>query len=240
VNYHKFYLKAKLSNPHSLPTWTLLKDHLKQKGKFLEIGPGIKPRIPVKNSFFIETADSAVSKLKKAQGNAFQAKAEKLPFKSNFFDLVCAFDVFEHVKDDKKAFKEVFRVLKKKGILIFSIPLFEKYWSAWDELAGHQRRYEPPRLEKLLQKKGFQVEKFCGLSNPFVQYSNFLFPKRFGSSAIFFTQNLPSKFLTIIDNLFIPMPTLLFRKRNPHQWEKGSLPRQKDYSSLIVFCRKKA
>ena len=41
-----------------------------------------------------------------------------LPYENNFFDIVVSFDVFEHIKNDGKAVREVYRVLKKEGILL--------------------------------------------------------------------------------------------------------------------------
>jgi len=45
-----------------------------------------------------------------------------LPFKDNEFDIVFCNHVLEHIPDDKKAMKELFRVLKKGGLGIFQIP----------------------------------------------------------------------------------------------------------------------
>jgi SAM-dependent methyltransferase len=49
---------------------------------------------------------------------------EQLTFQDNSFDLVISEDVFEHVKDWRKGFSEVHRVLKLNGFHIFSIPFF--------------------------------------------------------------------------------------------------------------------
>ncbi len=50
------------------------------------------------------------------------AKAENLPFKDNFFDIVFLHEILEHVEDDKKAVFEAFRVLKEKGKMIIFVP----------------------------------------------------------------------------------------------------------------------
>lgn len=49
-------------------------------------------------------------------------KSEKLPFKSNTFDVVTILDVLEHVDNDKIMINEIYRVLKKNGLLILSVP----------------------------------------------------------------------------------------------------------------------
>jgi ubiquinone/menaquinone biosynthesis C-methylase UbiE len=46
--------------------------------------------------------------------------ASKIPFKSNFFDIAIASLCLDHERDIEKAFKEVNRVLKKRGIFLFS------------------------------------------------------------------------------------------------------------------------
>jgi len=46
----------------------------------------------------------------------------KLTFRSNSFDQILSFDVFEHVPDYEKGFAECFRCLKPGGALLFSVP----------------------------------------------------------------------------------------------------------------------
>ena len=65
------------------------------------------------------------------------ADACKLPFEDNFFDIVVSFDVFEHISNDKLAVSEIYRVLKKEGHLIFSIPAFQCLYSFHDKALGH-------------------------------------------------------------------------------------------------------
>lgn len=45
-----------------------------------------------------------------------------LPFEDNSFDLILCNHVLEHIPDDKKAMKELFRVMKKGGTGIFQVP----------------------------------------------------------------------------------------------------------------------
>ncbi|MCM8787685.1 MAG: class I SAM-dependent methyltransferase [Candidatus Omnitrophica bacterium] len=50
------------------------------------------------------------------------ALAEKMPFKNKFFDVVVITDAFEHVNDEKKTIEEIYRVLKKRGTMVMSVP----------------------------------------------------------------------------------------------------------------------
>jgi SAM-dependent methyltransferase len=45
-----------------------------------------------------------------------------LPFEDNSFDFILCNHVLEHIPDDKKAMKELFRILKSGGTGIFQIP----------------------------------------------------------------------------------------------------------------------
>lgn len=47
-----------------------------------------------------------------------------IPFDEGKFDVIFCNHVMEHVKDDKKAMSEIFRVLKPGGFAILQIPLF--------------------------------------------------------------------------------------------------------------------
>ncbi|KAA2241298.1 methyltransferase domain-containing protein [Chitinophaga agrisoli] len=50
---------------------------------------------------------------------------QNLTFEDGSFELVTSTEVFEHVPDDLKGFREVVRVLKPNGKFIFTVPLFE-------------------------------------------------------------------------------------------------------------------
>ena len=57
--------------------------------------------------------------------NGFRCEnLENLTFKNNSIDLVITEDVFEHILNPGKAFREVARILKPKGMHIFSIPWY--------------------------------------------------------------------------------------------------------------------
>lgn len=48
--------------------------------------------------------------------------AQRLPFKTNHFDIVLLSDVLEHVEDSRKAAMEAVRVTKKGGLILVTVP----------------------------------------------------------------------------------------------------------------------
>lgn len=68
----------------------------------------------------------------------------------NTYDLVCAFDVIEHVEADAKAIQELFRVCKPGGLVFVTVPAFPSLWSRHDEVNMHFSRYRSKILHALL------------------------------------------------------------------------------------------
>lgn len=59
-----------------------------------------------------------------AAGRAMQQEdITKLSFKDSSYDIIFCIHVLEHVKDDKRAMTELFRVLKKGGFAIIDVPI---------------------------------------------------------------------------------------------------------------------
>lgn len=86
------------------------------------------------------------------------------------FDLVCAFEVLEHLEDDRAALAEFAGKVKPGGWLLLSVPAYQDRFGPWDELVGHFRRYDPAGLTGLLNSAGFEdVEVLhCGAGLGFV------------------------------------------------------------------------
>ncbi len=71
------------------------------------------------------------------------------------FDLVCAFEVLEHIEDDATTLKEWAVRLRPGGWLLLSVPAHQRRYAPADDLAGHFRRYDPEALAALLASCGF-------------------------------------------------------------------------------------
>jgi SAM-dependent methyltransferase len=71
------------------------------------------------------------------------------------FDLVCAFEVLEHIENDAAAVKEWATRLRDGGWLLLSVPAYQSRYGPADELVGHFRRYDPDAMAALLSSCGF-------------------------------------------------------------------------------------
>jgi SAM-dependent methyltransferase len=71
------------------------------------------------------------------------------------FDLVCAFEVLEHIEDDATTLKEWATRLRPGGWLLLSVPAHQHRYAKADEMAGHFRRYDPAVMTALLTSCGF-------------------------------------------------------------------------------------
>lgn len=83
-----------------------------------------------------------------------QGSILELRFDENTYDLVCAFDVIEHVENDQLAVNEMKRVCKPDGFVFVTVPAFMSLWGQHDVVNHHFRRYKTLELSKLFGNNG--------------------------------------------------------------------------------------
>lgn len=157
--YDILWSESQLTRPDRFNTWSLISGLLTFAPARLEIGPGLRPRLPVSGTCFIDISPPAIEQLKTNGGIALFADIAALPFSDETFELVCAFDVIEHVEHDRRVFSEVSRVLKEGGRFVFSVPVHAALWTDFDEFVGHVRRYDPADLTALLAAHDLVIDK---------------------------------------------------------------------------------
>jgi SAM-dependent methyltransferase len=113
----------------------------------------------------------------------FQYNITNLDVKDHSFDLVICYHILEHIHDDLKAIKELYRVTKTGGHCIVQTPfkegsIFEDSLIVTDELRlkyfgqkDHVRIYSVVGLKERLSECGFQV---------IIQHFNELSDNRYG------------------------------------------------------------
>lgn len=101
----------------------------------------------------------------------------ELPFDDKSFDLVCAFDVIEHVEHHEKAIEEMKRVATINGILFITVPAFMSLWSHHDEVNYHFRRYKIKEVHNLFSKKRDGVKMYSTYFNSLLFLPILLFRK---------------------------------------------------------------
>jgi SAM-dependent methyltransferase len=69
-------------------------------------------------------------------------------------DLVCAFEVLEHIEDDRTALGSWIESVRPGGHLMLSVPAFARRYGAADVRSGHFRRYDPEELRSMLADAG--------------------------------------------------------------------------------------
>jgi SAM-dependent methyltransferase len=71
-------------------------------------------------------------------------------------DLVCAFEVLEHIEDDRAALVDWTNYIVPGGHFVMSVPANPDRFGAMDRHAGHFRRYSPLDLTTLVESVGMR------------------------------------------------------------------------------------
>jgi len=157
--YDALWRDARLVEPERFNTWPLVRTLAARSPRRLEIAPGLRPRLPLSGTVFVDISAPALGRLRAAGATAVLGLVTALPFPDAAFDLVCALDIVEHVDDDDGALAELCRVAASDACLLVSVPLHASRWNAFDDFVGHRRRYEPVKFLAKLASHGFSVEQ---------------------------------------------------------------------------------
>lgn len=160
--YDGLWQKVQWPPPQRFNTWPLVERWCAEASTRLEVGPGMRPRLPAAGTSFLDLSDTCVARLRQAGADAHCGSATHLPFADRRFALVCAFDIVEHVDDDQRVLSELVRVLADHGRLVLSLPLFAARWTPFDAMCGHVRRYEPPAVSTMLAEHGLEIVESGG------------------------------------------------------------------------------
>ncbi len=96
--------------------------------------------------------------------NLILSDAVNTPFPSEYFHIITAIGLIEHLEDDDSFLIEMLRLLKPNGILILLTSSFPYLWSVHDTANEHKRRYYLRPLRGKIQEAGFETVRFTHLN----------------------------------------------------------------------------
>lgn len=98
----------------------------------------------------------------------FQGTGESLSVRSGTFELIVAIETLEHITDDLKAIREIYRICTPGGFVVLTVPAFKFLWGDHDRKYGHKRRYTTKSLRSKLEEVGFSLVKISYIHSIFV------------------------------------------------------------------------
>ncbi|MBS0562714.1 MAG: class I SAM-dependent methyltransferase [Proteobacteria bacterium] len=205
--YDRLWSASRFAAPDRFNTWPTVAALLGAAGGVprLEIGPGLRPRLPVAGTCVLDISAPALARLRAAGALPALGDAAALPYPDACFGLIAALDVIEHVEDDRAALSELARVARPGAALLLSVPLHPARWTAFDTVVGHRRRYEPAALAALLAAHGFAPARAAA----FGMQPRAAWLARLGA---WFLANQPARALWWYDRLLMP---LALRRQKP-------------------------
>lgn len=147
-----------------LITWSLGK-HFPSLRSFMEVGcgtgyvlSGIEAAFPeaelTGSEIFCDGLGFASGRVKRA--TFVQMDGRHIPYRAEF-DVIGAFDVLEHIREDDTVLAEMYHALKPGGGLILTVPQHPSLWSAADDYACHVRRYSAREIHDKVRQAGFEI-----------------------------------------------------------------------------------
>lgn len=150
-----------------------LKDKVNLEGKkVLHLSPERKVSIYLREKAAVTTADLMPEIYMSIVKDVQRQDATKFTFTDNSFDILVANHILEHIPDDRKAMREMYRVLKPGGLAILQVPYSETIATTIEEPAindpakqsalfgqeDHVRIFELNDYMHRLKSVGFIVE----------------------------------------------------------------------------------
>jgi SAM-dependent methyltransferase len=133
--------------------------------KILEVGCGTGGNLEMLARFgqvsaFEMDANARDLALKKTNG-LYEIKAgfcpDNIPFGNQRFDLICMFDVLEHIEQDAETLVAIKKLLAKNGRILISVPSYQWMYGPHDEFLHHKRRYSAVQLRNKVEAAGLRA-----------------------------------------------------------------------------------
>ncbi|MBT3721641.1 class I SAM-dependent methyltransferase [archaeon] len=209
---------------------SFLKTYIKPQGKkLLDIGTGKGYLLDVAkkqgyNCYGLDISKYATKIAKKNHKKIFTGDLFSAKYKSNYFDVITATDLLEHIENPHEFVKEVRRILKPGGYFFVITPNTDSFTRKILGKKWYQYKYEhiiyynKSSIKELFEKYDFKIQEislnkkrfnFAYYSVYFRKYSLLGLEKIF----LFFYDFLPQKIKTSYFNNFLTGELLLIAKK---------------------------
>lgn len=178
------------------------------KKRLLDVGAGTGTFLSVAkqkryNVAANDISSYAISKLRKITNLTYQGKIIRRNFPKEYFDIVTAWDVIEHIPNLGEAISAINYTLKKGGYIFLTTPntdsidarLLGKYWYGYKKIPEHIVFFNKKSIKYLLESNGFKVMEI--ISWGFVRDFDFIVEKLLHYSQVFIVLKFILKFLKL-------------------------------------------
>jgi len=138
---------------------------LPDDANILEIGAGTGGNIAMLEQFgrvqAVEMSDLAREIAREKTGREFLDGylPNGIPVAPGSIDLICLFDVLEHVAEDEASLVAMRRLLRPGGRVVLTVPAHQWLWSTHDVGLHHMRRYSRHLLKSRIEATGYRIER---------------------------------------------------------------------------------
>ncbi|GIW43733.1 MAG: methyltransferase [Candidatus Binatia bacterium] len=133
---------------------------------------------------------------------------QTLPFRDGTVDVVTAFDLIEHIEDDRTCVAEMARVVRPGGYVLVTVPAFPWMWGRQDVINHHKRRYRAREFAELFHGAGLEILRLTYLNTLLfpvvaaVRLARKVIPEKNGELVSDFSMTKPGRINDLLARLF--------------------------------------
>ncbi|UJW81804.1 class I SAM-dependent methyltransferase [Hydrogenophaga sp. SL48] len=123
----------------------------------LEIGAGVGQNVPALRKFgtvdVLEIDEKGLAALRERR-DVREVIDQGIPCPlARTYDIICAFDVIEHIEDDRGALQWIAQNLKPGGLFLATVPAHQWFFTQHDVALGHHRRYTQKTFRSIIPEE---------------------------------------------------------------------------------------